>query len=172
MAASSRPYVFLNRLYAFTARGGGLRGKGFFVRPPDHAVRTSDEDMLCSELHVGPTHLLMLSLFIWIGIIWTYWNMQNRTLPIVMRLGVHHSLVAPMMKMRNRTYAVIWRMCLNSGSSVLLWIDYCCNGYAVTQYRKYGIYRAVAVQEYVRGISSLSGDCVLYWLLENGHIEK
>ena len=44
---------------------------------------------------------------------------------------------------------------------LLLWIDYCSNGYAVTQYRKYGIYRAVAVQEYVPEISYLSTDCVL-----------
>ena len=44
---------FCIRQYAFIARGGGPRGEGFFVRPPHHAVVTSDDDMLCSRLHVG-----------------------------------------------------------------------------------------------------------------------
>ena len=35
-----------NRQYAFIAGGGGVGGEGFFVRPPDHAVVTSNDDML------------------------------------------------------------------------------------------------------------------------------
>ena len=50
-------FWIFKRLYAFIARGGGPRGEGFFVRPPDHAVVTSDVDMLCSQLHVGRTHV-------------------------------------------------------------------------------------------------------------------
>ena len=43
MTITRTPWI---RQYAFIAGGGGVGGIGFFVRPPDHPVVTSDEDML------------------------------------------------------------------------------------------------------------------------------
>ena len=55
-----------NRLFAFIAAGGGPGGKRFFVRPPEHAVVTSDGDMLWSQSHGlrSLPSLLLLSLLL------------------------------------------------------------------------------------------------------------
>ena len=57
------------RQYAFIAGGGGVGGEGFFVRPPDHAVVTSNEGMLWSQVHVGRQHLFLLLALSLIGVI-------------------------------------------------------------------------------------------------------
>ena len=76
------------RQYAFIAGGGGPRGIGFFVRPPDHAVVTSEDDMLWSQLHVRRPHMFMPSLFFWVYFIWTYCNLQNQSLSSVIGFKV------------------------------------------------------------------------------------
>ena len=57
------------RQYAFIAGGGGVGGEGFFIRPPDHAVVTSNEGMLWSQVHVGRPHLFLLLALSLIGVI-------------------------------------------------------------------------------------------------------